>query len=274
MEKWMSIWNGMVKGTRKGLDEGCGDGKGSPLSPGAARPVPPAAVAFHAAHLPGVGRRDGIQPLRRQGLGWHPPPPTPGPEPPTRTGGALRALPCPARHPWPYPAPLGCAAPLDFRETLPPLSQRDGGQEEVGTPRWERGVAQPPPPCPLARSRQRVGVPPDFLFLSVFRDFTEKELLLIIIINNISVRNQCVRPVAVPRWGHNLSCVSLSVPPCVGNPAQAVPGTCVMSGTALSSSVPTCQEFVRSLQLCTHTCHECGVVSAPVHTCDKFGGSQ
>lgn len=115
MEKQMDIWEvmRMEKGMRMEMHKENGDselnvegGEGARDSgwvlippcppPGAARPVPPAAVAFHAAHLPGLGRRDGVQPRRGQVLGWHPPP---------TQGVPWAPPPCPAQREGGTPAP-------------------------------------------------------------------------------------------------------------------------------------------------------------------------
>lgn len=83
------------------MDKGYGDVEGDrvrvliPSHPGATRPVPPAAVALHAAHLPGLCRGDRVPPCRGQGLGWHPAPAQGarhtdrGPPAPRRAGGPV-----------------------------------------------------------------------------------------------------------------------------------------------------------------------------------------
>lgn len=118
-------------------------------------------------------RRNTTPPRAGPRLAPTPTHPPRAPSPPHGLGGPRE--PCPAPHPWPYPAPLGCAAPLDFRETLPPLSQQDGGQEEVGTPRWEKGVAQPPPRRARWPGAGSVWVSPLIFYFYLFLELLQKK---------------------------------------------------------------------------------------------------
>lgn len=246
---------------QKGLWQGPPRGCSRPLAPrpGAAGPVPPAPVALHAPHLAGVGRRDGVQPPRGQGLARHPPP-TRGP--PQSRGGARRPPRCPLS-----PSPVALSSPPwgggaqncphpQVRGTHPPPSHGgEGGEEEMGTPRWEGGchvcVCVVPHPAAGPAGQEPAGVcvcvppapPPScfgWFFLSVFRSFTEKVININKNNNNISGKRRCAKPLSAPRWVGTHT-----------HPPTPTEEECPPSPVSPMSKLGGSQYF-------THTCHEHG----------------